>query len=281
MGVDTPTFDPDHRFVTSWLLPPLLLASLRAVLGLYAVVTIFVIWGWDGTHNKADKIGQFFSYFTDLTYLGITFYFLVAAFHTFTYVVKGYSYLQTWPRPLQALHSLYYTTIVTLPFLVTIVFWVILYTPPWYPVVFDAWSNVRPACSLPMTPLLLTCDQVSQHGLNSLFAIAELVLTTTNPPPWLHLAFLLLILALYLALAYITRASEGFYVYNFLNPSHGSGKVVAYVFGILATIIVVFLVSRFAIWMRKRFTRAGKRCEKDLALVSGTEDVEMIHSRPK
>lgn len=44
---------------------------------------------------------------------------------------------------MQALHAVYYTTVVTFPILVTIVFWGVLYESPWFPVRFDAWSNVR------------------------------------------------------------------------------------------------------------------------------------------
>lgn len=135
-------FDPAHTFETSWLLSPYALFALRAVVALYAFVVIFVAFGWQDTHHEAYISRQSFSYFTDITYWGIAFYEVFAAIHTFTYARTGHALLNRWPRPLQLLHSLFYTTIVTYPFLVTIVFWIILYNPPWYLLVFDGWNNV-------------------------------------------------------------------------------------------------------------------------------------------
>lgn len=142
MGVPPTGFDPDHRFTTSWLLTPYLLASFRLLFAVYCFVTIFIIWGFEGADHEAYLIGQDFSYFTSITYWGVAFYLLVAGIHTFVYAATGSSWLQRWPRILQALHSLFYTTIVTYPFLVTIVYWAILFEPPWFPHILDAWENV-------------------------------------------------------------------------------------------------------------------------------------------
>lgn len=142
LGVTRP-FDPLDRYTTSWLLRPILLAALRLLLSLYAFVTIFVVFGWNGSHSSSQSSRRSFSYFTDLTYWAIAFYFLFSGLHTLTYATTGNSWLTKWPQPLQAAHAVFYTTIVTYPFLVTIVYWVILYKSPWFPVVFNAWSNVR------------------------------------------------------------------------------------------------------------------------------------------
>jgi hypothetical protein len=64
-GADNP-FDPGHRFETSWLLPPWILFGIRALLGLYAFVTIFFIFGWEDEHNDNKDARQSFSYFTNL-----------------------------------------------------------------------------------------------------------------------------------------------------------------------------------------------------------------------
>lgn len=142
MGVPPTGFDLEHRFFTSWLLSPTILASWRLLYAVYCAATIFVEWGWYGTHQEAGEIGRSFSYFTQLTYWGLLFYTLTASIHGFKYAKAGYSWLDRWPRLLQVLHSLYYTTIVTLPPLVTIVYWVILFSGTWYTVQFNAWSNV-------------------------------------------------------------------------------------------------------------------------------------------
>ena len=155
LGVTTP-FDPSHTYTTSWLLPPLLLALIRSLLSLYAFITIFTIFGYDDSHHKAIESRQWFSYFTNLTYVGLAFYFLFSAVHTWSYWKTGKALLQSWPRPLQALHAVYYTTVVTFPFLVTIVYWGVLYKNPWFPVVEQAWSNVRNLSVLALGGVLLT-----------------------------------------------------------------------------------------------------------------------------
>ncbi|KAL4891223.1 hypothetical protein BDV59DRAFT_70853 [Aspergillus ambiguus] len=240
LGVD-PALDHLHPFETSWLLSPSLFAGLRGLITFYIFLTIFFIWGWDGTHGERARIGQTFSYFTWLTYWGLAFYYLFATIHTTCYAYTGRSVLlDRWPRALRALHSIFYTTVTTFPFLVTIVYWGILYSS-WFQQTFSAWSNI------------------SQHGLNSLYALLEIVLPTTNPHPLLTFPFLVLILLLYLSLAYLTYHTQGFYTYSFLDPGlrgEHSGKVAAYCFIILAAIVAIFLVTWVIIWLRRRLTHA-------------------------
>jgi hypothetical protein len=236
-------WDPSFRFETSWLLSPWLLFACRALISLYVFVTRFFIIGWTCTHEElggCDAVGKSFSYFTILTFWGIAFYFLIAAIHTFTYALSGRPLLDRFPRALQALHSLFYSTIITYPFLVTIVYWVVLFKGPWFDLEFEAWSNI------------------TQHGLNSAFALFELLIPRTSPPPWLHMVWLILILAGYLALAYVTYADQGFYTYGFLdhNDVGSRGLVAAYIFGILAGIIIIFCLAWLLIWLRRWITES-------------------------
>lgn len=283
LGVPPTGFDPNHTFTTSWLLPPLVLSLLRLLIFTYCAATVLTSWIYDGVHARAFLIGQDFSYFTSLTFWGILFYMLVAGVHTLVYARRGRSWLDTWPRWLQALHSFYYTTVVTFPILVTIVYWAVLYDGPWFPVIFDGWSNVRFVSiteSYISMPECLTCNsiQISRHALNTLFCLVEIVLPATNPPPMLHVVGLIFILLLYLGLAYLTHATQGFYVYDFLDPATGSGKVTGYCFGIFAGILVIFFVVWGLIWTRRRFTRLGKRSRRDLDWNSSLDrdgDVEL------
>jgi hypothetical protein len=238
-----PSHDQLRPFETSCLLSPDIFAALRGLFALYIFTTIFFIYGWEGTHDDSDAIGTSFSYFTWLNFWGMGFYFLVASIHTLCYARTGRSVIfDRLPRFFRALHSLYYACVTTYPFLVLIVYWSILYSPPWFPVVFDAWQNL------------------SQHGLIGLFSLLEILLPTTQPHPFLHLAFLILILLLYLCLAYIVHRTQGYYTYNFLDPgAHGEhgGRVAAYSIGILVGITIIFAVSWGLIWVRQRQV-AGK-----------------------
>lgn len=115
----TTPFDPTHRFTTSWILSPLVLFCFRALLALYAFVTLFTIFGWNGAHGMAASSRDSFSFFTVLTYWGLAFYYAFAAVHTGSYYFTGVSFLARWPRALQVAHSMFYSTIVVYPFIVT------------------------------------------------------------------------------------------------------------------------------------------------------------------
>ena len=142
-GVD-PTTDENHHFETSWALPPAILAGLRGLISLYIFTSIFIFWGWCGAHDDHSSIGHSFGYFTWLTYWGIGFYMLFATIHTACYARTGFALLlDRWPRALRVLHSLLYVTVTTYPFLVTVVYWALLFAPPWYNKIFTGWQNVR------------------------------------------------------------------------------------------------------------------------------------------
>ncbi|KAI1174287.1 hypothetical protein F4777DRAFT_390142 [Nemania sp. FL0916] len=237
----TDLWDPSHRFQTSWLVSPWVLFGIRTLLALYAFATIFTNIGYECTHVSAGgcvAAANGFSFFTVLSYWGVAFYFAVASFHTFFYARYGRTLLDAWPRPLQFLHALLYSTVTTYPLLVTIVFWALLALPSTLATTFSAWGNI------------------SEHALNSAFALFEVIVPRTAPgnQPWIHLPFLLLGLALYLALAYITHATKGFYTYTFLDPGLQGSLVAAYVFGIAVGICILFALVKGAVALRRWIT---------------------------
>lgn len=115
----TGQFDPTHRFETSWILPPGALFGVRALLSLYAFVTLFTIFGWNGAHGRSEDSQRSFSYFTHLTYWGLAFYYAFSAAHTGSYWLTGTPFLARWPKWLQVAHSMFYSTIVIYPWIVT------------------------------------------------------------------------------------------------------------------------------------------------------------------
>lgn len=114
----SPAFDPTNRFVTAYLLSPLALAILRLVISLYCFVTIIFRFAY----VPAD-VDESFSYFTNLGFWGLAFYFLFAGGHTLAYARSGHNPLQRWGKFLQFMHSWLYSTVVIFPFLVTGVYW--------------------------------------------------------------------------------------------------------------------------------------------------------------
>ncbi|PFH56791.1 hypothetical protein XA68_15986 [Ophiocordyceps unilateralis] len=245
-------WDPERRFETSSLIGPWSLFLCRAGMSVYGFVTIFFIIVYSCTapdtpppkspppqapnHDTATgcaSVPRSFSYFTVLSYWGLAFYFLVAALHSFSYIRSARPFLHRLPRPLQALHSLFYSSVVTFPFLVSLTYWAVLYRA-WFPSAFDAWRNF------------------SQHALNSVFALFEILVPRVRPLPWIHLPWLALILLAYLAIAFITLADQGFYTYAFLDYSRTGGRahVAAYTLGITAALVLIFCAVHFLIRLR-------------------------------
>ena len=249
LGHSTP-FDKKHTLVSSWLLPPVAHACLRVLFGLYALTAIIYSYIWftgnidiyhlhDISEPKyttvigKSAIGRSFSYFTYLSYYGQGFYFLVTAAHGFFYARTGTTWLHNgFPPSLQVLHSLFYSCVTCFPILVTLTFWCTMYIGPWWTVTFDVWANL------------------SVHLMNTVMALFEIALATTEPLPWAHLPVLMVILSLYLGLAYLTRATGGFWVYEWLAPYFGWWKIVLHVLGYTVAIVLIFAFVRYAIWTR-------------------------------
>lgn len=262
-------WDPSHRYETSWLLPPYALAACRAIFGLYGIFVELFASGWYCTHESfggCEQAGDSFSYFTVLTYWGLAFYNLTAAVHTFTYARTGTPLLDRFPRSLQALHAFYYTTVTTYPFIVTAVYWGVIFPGVWFTEEFSGWSNI------------------SQHALNSFFALFEIVVPRTPLPPWIHALWLIVVLALYLALAYVTHATKGFYTYTFLDiENQGSAITAAWIIAIAVAAVVIYLLARGALWLRLWLTekKAGMdgRFAGQPAALRSTADVELGNYR--
>ena len=114
-----------------------------------------------------------------------------------------------------------------------------------------------------------------------LFPVFEIIFSTTPPPPLLHLPFLILILALYLALAYVTYASDGWYTYPFLDPGvngENSGIVAGYSFAIAGGTVVIFAVVWGIIWVRRRVVGRDRR---KLARSHSTDSTEITMEEAK
>lgn len=142
-----------------------------------------------------------------------------------------------------------------MPFLVSIVFWGTM-NSGWPEGRFEQWMNL------------------SVHGLNSVFAIVEIILPATEPLPWSHLSVVLLVLSGYLGLAYLTKATQGFFVYEWMNPDHGTWSIVLHVLGYAVGMIALFVMVRYAIvarnWLARRSIKDLEVEEKGFKLAEGS-----------
>ncbi|KAG6816257.1 hypothetical protein H0H87_007422 [Tephrocybe sp. NHM501043] len=242
-GLSTP-FDPTHRHITSPLLSTQALAGVRLLLAFYTLFTLLFTLIWTSVREHGGS--GWFSYFTHLSYIGLCAYFFAAGTHTFVFSREpldgsSRSYLlERWPRALQFLH-------------------LVLEASSVYPHI--AWTNI------------------SVHILNLVFAVFEILFTNIPPAPWLTLPCCIIILGCYLGVAYITHATQGFYrtfpftfplprphhslrpaAYAFLDPAKPRSPLPAWILGILAAYMVVFLIVRGIMIFRIRVVSwAGAR----------------------
>ncbi|CAL1694596.1 unnamed protein product [Somion occarium] len=234
LGVSHP-FDPDYSFVTSPVFSPFVLAILRLTIASYALFVVLFAIIWDSVRLK--NADSYFSFFTELSYIGLLAYFWAAGVQTLVYSVRGRYLLQKWPRPLQFLHTLLYSTITTFPILVTIAYWTLLSSSSSFATRFRSWQNI------------------SIHAMNSGMALFEIFCTHGGPLPWIHLLFAEIFLACYLGVVYITRATQGFYTYDFLDPHLQHAKLAAYIVGIAVAQIIIFTVVHLLIRLREQLSR--------------------------
>ena len=90
--------------------------------------------------------------------------------------------------------------------------------------------------------------------MNSFWAVLEIFLSRVGPMPWIHIPFLVFFLAGYLGIAYITKATQGFYTYKFLDPdTDGAGMVAAYAFGIAIGACILFAIIAGIHWVKVWF----------------------------
>jgi len=235
-GVDRP-FDPNCTLVTSNVLSPMVLGVFRLVFAIYSLVTLIVVMSFDGI--VFHDLGEFLSYFTHLSYIGLCSYFWASSVQTLAYALavgpargRPTYPLQHWSRFLQLLHLLLTCTVYVAPFVVTLVYWTLLADNS-FDTRFDAWSNI------------------SLHALNSVFVLADIILSRCTPS-WSNIPVLIFLCGAYIGLAYITRATQGFYTYDFLDPSKKGKKVAAYVFGILIITIIFLAIVKGVCWVRDR-----------------------------
>jgi len=238
LGVTEP-FDSNHRLVSSPWYSPRVLAFQRLLLLAYSGATLITSLVYESVVIRQGNI--WFSFFTHLTFTGLTAYLLVSTYHDFNYkpsASSSYAYpLQRWPRVLQAMHILLISTVTTFPILVSIAYWALLASSATFATPYTTWSAV------------------SLHIFNTVFALLEITTTNIPPLPWAALPMCLILLLAYLGVAYITHATQGIYAYAFLDPQTQHGKLAAYIIGIAVGEVIIFTLVRYAIVLRDKISK--------------------------
>ncbi|KAG0353268.1 hypothetical protein BG005_007412 [Podila minutissima] len=182
-------FKPE-RAVTSNLISPLALLAFRFVCSLYATASIL--------ENLIANKGQFFAYFTNLSYCGMTGYFWTMSFHSYKYCKMGKAdsiRSQHWMLTLAI--WLLYATFISFHIEILTMYWSQL-----YPGSFES-AHVA-------------YREISVHGLNFAMVLTELCLNRMQLHRRLVVAPLFFI-ALYMVWTWLVDWIFGFWVYEFMR----------------------------------------------------------------
>ncbi|KAG7444080.1 uncharacterized protein BT62DRAFT_900952 [Guyanagaster necrorhizus] len=245
-------FDSENAFVTSPLFSARILACLRLLWGSYALFTLLFTLIWIAVRVPGGaSTNRYFSYLTRLHYTGICAWFFASGVQTAFYASAdggGRYPLRRWGRVLQVLHEWLFSTVVTMPFTITLTFFILLRVDLDASVPFDLYSNI------------------SMHVFNSVFALFEILLTNDPPPAWKWLPVNFLIWGAYFGVAYITHEDVGLYPYYILDRTKvgGRGVVAAYILGIIGVYGVTYVVVHgVAIARRRLVDRLAARKDGD------------------
>ncbi|KAJ2899872.1 hypothetical protein GGI21_001609 [Coemansia aciculifera] len=129
------------------------------------------------------------------------------------------------PRTLQLMHWLLYNSVVLFAVVVTLVFWSLIYKPKDYQGAELRWSTA------------------SVHALNSVFVLVDMIVgAMVFSPHWSHSLLLVVVGLLYFALAFINRAVNGWFTYDFLNYDKHGAIVAATIVGIVVGCLLIYYV---------------------------------------
>ncbi|KAJ3029302.1 UNVERIFIED_CONTAM: hypothetical protein HDU68_012539 [Siphonaria sp. JEL0065] len=204
-----------ETLVTSTRVTPKSLLVIRVFILAYALFVFLFTLVLDVKEHKT-----FWGYFTYWTFFGIIVYFVSAVYNSAVYVYgRGLKRLQARPNWVKFINWYLYMIPATCAYIVTAVFWVLL---------FPTWTG-------PCVRLWLTA---SLHGANALFMISEFLLGRI-PLVYQLLVPHLLTIILYLAISFVYHSETGFWSYSFLDTS--KKMFWAYYLGIGLFFILVFV----------------------------------------
>ncbi|RKP37309.1 hypothetical protein BJ085DRAFT_10807, partial [Dimargaris cristalligena] len=216
-------FDPE-RFVTSNIVGPRFLFYARLLIALYSLATIVVMF--------VTSEERFFWYMTSWSFFGLTIYFALATFISWRYCFGPLRFtehqnpLARVSTPVRAAYWFLYESVAVLHLLVPIVFWALLSSA------FDTSTS------------LTMFSSIGPHATD-FFLMATEVLFNRQLLQLSHMVVLLIVLALYLALAYLVWGATQVFVYSFLNfhKLHGYIALVVLAMGVFCCLL--FLIQYF------------------------------------
>ncbi|KAJ1963003.1 hypothetical protein GGI12_002311 [Dipsacomyces acuminosporus] len=213
-------FNP-HRVSGSRALGPGGIAAVRAVLFAYAL-TVWVFTIVRDAHKGA--MNGHFAYFTNLCYTGLLAYLTSSLFHSVQNWRRGSpSSFTNMPYVLQLLHWVLFSSVLVYAVIVTVIFWSVLFDISKFSNTADLWSTT------------------SVHALNTVFILIDMFLgAMALSPHWSHPMLLAFVGLLYVMLAYLNEAVNGWFTYGFLNYKKLKGFESLIILGIFVALLIVY-----------------------------------------
>ncbi|KAJ1719762.1 hypothetical protein LPJ53_005525 [Coemansia erecta] len=174
---------------------------------------------------QSGQMRSHFVYFTYLCHTGLLFYLLASLIHT----------VQLWRRPtdtlfsrmphvLQLMHWLLFASALLFSTVVSVMFWTMIYEK-------DEYRGVR------------RWVNASVHGTNVGFMWMDMLVgAMVFCPHWSHPLVLALVVALYLALAYVNEAVNGWFTYDFIDYREHKALEAPILLGVLLGIVLLYYV---------------------------------------
>ncbi|CAO3653847.1 unnamed protein product [Mucor hiemalis] len=221
-------FVPETAVTSHWISSKALFA-IRLILAVYTTITMWVNIG-------VSKSGKTFAFFTTLTFVGLHAYNVTACVHHFRYLRnKNMNFMLNQPSFLNYLYVYLYCTVVTFNIVTPVVFWSILakgYSPK---DVMGLWLNV------------------SLHLVTFFIMIIDVILNRMRIPIRMVI-FVILTVLFYMFLAFIVYATNGFWVYPFLDWKQG-GKAAIWYVAVALIVVVSFFIQVLIHYLRDLIAR--------------------------
>ncbi|CAG8480972.1 7597_t:CDS:2 [Paraglomus occultum] len=241
----TDTYDPSLSF-SSYFVSSKTLFVVRLVMAIYCTV-VFIATIVQYIVNQNDKV---LVYFTNLSYLGLTVYFLLSV----------YLGAKTSMRPtfLHYVHFVLYHTVIHFHIIVPLVYWFFL---------DDLTSE---------TPAITWWRTVSMHAGDGIFMLVELWLNK-QILYWSYLLITMLFLLLFMFESWVVHAVDHFWVYNFLSWDSGAAKAATWYLGLFVFFIIAYAFQMGMIYLRNYI---GVRFEKSRKKLVAADNIPMDKMAP-
>ncbi|KAJ3413922.1 hypothetical protein HDV05_007290 [Chytridiales sp. JEL 0842] len=233
-----------HKLYTSHHVTPIMLFLYRMFAATYTLVTLLAFFALPQPWTRA----VFFTFFTHMSWLGLSIYFWVSAIMTFTYTRHNHSIQFSTSRPswLTWIHWNFYTLAATFQPIVVLMYWTTLSGPLFRP-------------RVPVSEII---NNVNFHLVGLVLLSVEFFLGRT---PLYYSQWMTVLVTSGLYLAYVAFSNavfsgsfdrkknpDGFWPYDFLNLRSDMAKWVVPLLGLGALFVFVLVVTAHKLRDRRR-----------------------------